>query len=104
MQWLKRSSLRGRRLQLKHQLAEIAQDLGAGEDKTPVLHEAVLGGPSSRLFSRISNFVRRECELLAPSHQQLAGEQQPDATIEMQPCSFGQIRRKQNAISHEILA
>ena len=75
MQWLKRSSLRGRRLQLKHQLAEIAQDLGAGEDKTPELHEAVLGGPSSRLFSRISNFVRRECELLAPPHQQLAGEQ-----------------------------
>ena len=53
---------------------------------------------------QISNFVRRECELLAPSHQQLAGEQQPDTTIEMQPCSFGQIRRKQNAISHEILA
>ena len=83
---------------------EVAQDLGAGEDKTPELHEAVLGGPSSRLFSRISNFVRRECGLLAPSHQQLAGEQQPDTTIEMQPCSFGQIRRKQNAISHEILA
>ena len=104
MQWLKWSSLRGRRLQLKHQLAEIAQDLGAGEDKTPVLHEAVLGGPSSRLFSRISNFVRRECELLAPSYQELAGEQQPGTTIEMHLFSLGQLRSKQNTMSHEILA
>ena len=60
--------------------------------------------PRRRLFSQISNFVRRECELVAPPHQELAGEQQPDTTIDMQLCSFGQIRRKQNAMSHEILA
>ena len=41
---------------------------------------------------------------MAPPHQQLAGEQQPDTTIEMQLCSFGQIRCKENSMSHEILA
>ena len=56
------------------------------------------------MFSQISNFVRRECELLAPSYQELAGEQQPGTTIEMHLFSLGQLRSKQNTMSHEILA
>ena len=63
-----------------------------------------LEDPWIRLFSQISNCVRRECELLALPHQELAGEQPPDTTIEMELYSFGQIRRKQNAMNHEILA
>ena len=80
IQWLKWSSLRG----------------------TGASAQASTGRECTGSRGQISNFVRRECELLAPPHQQLAGEQQPD--IEMQFCSFGQIRRKQNAMSHEILA
>ena len=43
-----------------------------------VIHRA--RGPSwsfdeAHILRQISNFVRRECELLAPPHQQLAGEQ-----------------------------
>ena len=81
MQWLKRSSLRGRRLQLKHQLAESAQDL---EGRSATLSD----GSASCWRRLISSWPASST----------------DTTIEMQPCSFGQIRRKQNAISHEILA
>ena len=79
MQWLKWSSLRGRRLQLKHQLAEIAQDLGAGEDKSH--QNCMLGGPL--------DLEGRECELWAPPDRELASKQQPDTTIGMQLCNFG---------------
>ena len=37
-----------------------------------------------RLFSQISNFGRRECELLAPSDQELASiVEQPDTTMKL---------------------
>lgn len=42
-----------------------------------------------RLFLQISNFVRRECELLAPSDG-MANEWQPDSTTVVQLCSFGE--------------
>ena len=47
-----------------------------------ILKKNMLGGPLE-----ISNFVRRESELVALPDQKLAGEQQPDTTIEMQRCS-----------------
>ena len=53
MQWLKWSSLRG----------------------TGASAQASTGRECTGSRGQISNFVRRECELLAPPHQQLAGEQ-----------------------------
>ena len=71
----------------------------SGKSFRAIYWQVLQEDPWRRLFSQISNFVRRECELVAPSDQQ-----QPDTTIEMQLCSFGEIRRKQNAMSHETLA
>ena len=63
-----------RGLHLQHQLAEIAQDLGAGEDKSH--QNCMLGGPL--------DLEGRECELLAAPDRELASKQQPDTTIGMQ--------------------
>ena len=63
-----------RELHLQHQLAEIGQYLGAGEDKS--YQNCMLGGPL--------DLEGRECELLAAPDRELASKQQPDTTIGMQ--------------------
>ena len=66
-----------RGLHLQHQLAEIGQYLGAGEDKSHQnCMKAMLGEPL--------DLEGRECELLAPPDRELASEQQLDTTIGMQ--------------------
>ena len=94
MQWLKWSrSLRGTGAYLKHQLAEIAQDLGDKGHQNRI--KAMLGGPSEEVV--FSNFVRQD-SWSASCWRIRSWLQQPDTTIETQLCSFGQIRRKQNAM------
>ena len=57
--------------------------------------KALLGGPSEEVV-----FTDQQlCQTGVRADQELAGEQQPDTKIEMQLCNFGQIRRKQNAMS-----
>jgi len=84
MQWLKWSSLRG--------TGALSWRRGAGGDTG---HQnrinAMLGGPSEEVAFTDQQLCQTrllECQLLAL----------PDTTIDMQLCSFGQIRRKQSAM------
>ena len=55
----------------------------SGKSFRAIYWQVLQEDPWRRLFSQISNFVRREWELLAPSDQELAGEQQPDTTMKL---------------------
>ena len=82
-----------RDLHLQHQLAEIGQYLGAGEDKS--YQNCMLGGPL--------DLEGRECELLAAPDRELASKQQTDTTIGMQLCSFGIIAAPRESQNYRIV-